>query len=122
MNLASTSPEVGGRNADSGGLGFLDSTKSILELSLDLTPDSTPTSSSAGDAGRSEPAFAVRKGRSGKSKSALGGSAGNGNGVDSIEVRIQQDLGALKGRKGDTGESQPTIIISSMWTTSTYRS
>ncbi|WVQ83854.1 hypothetical protein IAT38_005998 [Cryptococcus sp. DSM 104549] len=93
MNLASTAPDdtQGARSDDSGGLGFLDSTKSILELSLDVSP---PASA---DAGKDVPEPKKRRERGVRKEKA------GGKGVESVQVKVQQDLTALKGRKGDTG-------------------
>lgn len=125
MDLATTSPES--RPTTSSGLGFLDSTKSVLELELILSPspvggsrrdrlglldgssvvDGTATPSTNGK-GRQK-GSALRKSREkekdtdkekGKEKEVV------------IGVKVQQDLTALKGRKGDTGGC---ILLSLLW-------
>ncbi|WVR04250.1 hypothetical protein IAU60_001250 [Kwoniella sp. DSM 27419] len=106
MNLASTSPEITARGTsstpahnDQGGLGFLDSTQSILDLTLDLSSASASASTDLAAPGKSK-----GSGRSGKKgKSGTLSRMGAGAGVESVNVQIMQDLGALKGRKGDTG-------------------
>ncbi|KAK8846569.1 hypothetical protein IAR55_005655 [Kwoniella newhampshirensis] len=99
MNLASTSPEIGPHQTDSGGLGFLDSTSSTLDLSLDLTPE-TGSGSSEAISGKTSTDVPIGHGRRGKNKNSR---KVEDKSVDSVEVRIQQDIGMLKGRGGDTG-------------------
>ncbi|WVW78970.1 hypothetical protein I302_100933 [Kwoniella bestiolae CBS 10118] len=90
MSLASTSPEITKRDDDSGGLGFLNAKESMMEITIDLTPDSL--SHGVG------PGMDLDKKVKGKGK----GKQSN-RGVESVVVKIQQDLGMLKGQKGDTG-------------------
>ncbi|WVF70393.1 hypothetical protein IAT40_005183 [Kwoniella sp. CBS 6097] len=120
MNLASTSPENRPRtlgdaatvtdHADgeggSGGLGFLDSNSSILQLSIDLFPltpavidrkEARVQSEDKRSSGRS------KRGIQKADKRAEAKGKGEGAQKQSVGVLIQQDLGALKGRKGDTG-------------------
>ncbi|OCF40230.1 hypothetical protein I317_05987 [Kwoniella heveanensis CBS 569] len=117
MNLASTSPEIrvqslvdhgnGKANApsdgDSGGLGFLDSNSSILDISIDLlqsasaVPSATAKDHPMGDK-KSTGSRSKRGGVKAEKRIERKSKA-----VESVEVLIQQDLGALKGRKGDTG-------------------
>ena len=89
MNLASTNEDG---IPDTGGLGFLDSSSQILELEILLSPhvataDPTVPSYAGGYDGR--------KRRTGKKEAQAREMR--------IEVKVQQDLMALKGRKGDTG-------------------
>nr|XP_031858685.1 uncharacterized protein CI109_005920 [Kwoniella shandongensis]KAA5525757.1 hypothetical protein CI109_005920 [Kwoniella shandongensis] len=98
MNLASTSPQLGPRDTDTGGLGFLDSSSSILELAIDLTPTLPSDFSEAGPSSGSVVGLGD-KGKRGKKRTAKV----EEKGVESVEVKIQQDLGMLKGRGGDTG-------------------
>ncbi|WWC87374.1 uncharacterized protein L201_002263 [Kwoniella dendrophila CBS 6074] len=108
MSLASTSPELtskgeDSKNNDSGGLGFLSATDSILELSIDLAPPSSsfPISSTMNHSSS----------KRGSRKAKLGVPSGKRE-VESVNVKIQQDIGMLKGQKGDTG--------SVLWRSSLY--
>ncbi|KAK1924505.1 hypothetical protein DB88DRAFT_490695 [Papiliotrema laurentii] len=95
MNLATTQETDEGHT---GGLGFLDSTSSCLEMDVVLRP---PTlDSGAGTI----PASSGRKRKGPKGKSEKE--------EVRLPVRVQQDLTALKGRKGDTG--------SVLWRSSLY--
>ena len=77
---------------DTGGLGFFDRTKAVLEIELEIPP---PTSSLVDDP--------ISRGRNERRRRSHGKMAEKRARV--ISVRLQQDLGALKSRKGDTGES-----------------
>jgi len=89
MNLAST-----GENdiPNTGGLGFLDSSSQILELEILLSPH-VPVVDTATDA--YDATYDGRKRRAGKKSDKAK--------EVRIDVKVQQDLMALKGRKGDTG-------------------
>ncbi|KAK6904237.1 hypothetical protein I203_107753 [Kwoniella mangroviensis CBS 8507] len=92
MSLASTSPETTklAIDDDSGGLGFLNSNESILEITIDLTsppPFNVPVNGGSVNL----------KERGQKKKPPQNRS------VDNVVVRVQQDLGMLKSQKGDTG-------------------
>ncbi len=114
MNLASTSPtessiassnlrsvqgspsqpsdvDCSDSSSSAGGLGFFDSTKPILEIELDLLPASTTLTDPVG-----------KRGGNGAKRSSKAEIDERGK-VQSINVTLQQDLGALKSRKGDTG-------------------
>ncbi|WWC67457.1 uncharacterized protein I206_101365 [Kwoniella pini CBS 10737] len=106
MSLASTSPEIKSQDKDSGGLGFLSSNDSILNINIDLTPPVLPTSE----------ATAVSDGnkRGMKKKAKISSGGESKKIVESVNVQIQQDLGMLKGRGGDTG--------SVLWRSSLYLS
>lgn len=86
--LASQSPR------DKSGLGFIDSTKDVLEIELRIEPGPSvdpaqlQSLSRAGKRGH---------GRRGKEKEKLAG-------LD-IHAELAQDVGALRNRSGDTGES-----------------
>lgn len=106
MDLATTAPES--NSTQSLGLGFLDSTKSILELELVLSPDKISAYDQATSSTAEGSALQSRKklssGRANKTPQRW-----NRKGAEEKElvlsVKLQQDLAALKGRKGDTGES-----------------
>ncbi|WVQ97517.1 hypothetical protein IAU59_004631 [Kwoniella sp. CBS 9459] len=117
MNLASTSPDIRARplddtskgstsalgDADTGGLGFLDSNSSILELSIDLLPAATvasPVINKKDKESGSDKRGGNRSKRTVYKTDKRSESISKGK---SVEVSIQQDLGALKGRRGDTG-------------------
>jgi hypothetical protein len=95
MNLAGTDDHA--LFNQQGGLGFLDSTRSILDIELFLTPHNSlaPASPSSHSSRRA-------KGRA--SKDAKSAPKENNKEIK-IAVQVQQDLAALKGRRGDTGES-----------------
>lgn len=78
------------------GLGYLDLTQSVLELQLDLTIASTKSVEEVDS-------YHQRKDARSRGKRGKKGIEKNKE-VQSVEVRLQQDLTALKGRKGDTGE------------------
>ncbi|WWD00081.1 hypothetical protein V866_006989 [Kwoniella sp. B9012] len=103
MSLASSSPEKTKLAIDdnSGGLGFLNSNESILEISIDLTPP---------------PAFNVPVNDAGVHKRERGQKKKppRNRSVDNVVVKVQQDLGMLKSQKGDTG--------SVLWRSSLYLS
>ena len=65
------------------GLGFFDSTRPVLDIELNLTESRLIHTAKDCD-------NTIQRGN---------------RKVQSVQVRIQQDLGALKSRKGDTGES-----------------
>lgn len=77
------------------GLGYLDSSKAILELEMEIKPLEEPANTSEGSQ------TVKRRGR----KKAV-------DGVRSvvIPISIQQDLGMLKGRTGDTGKHTASFI------------
>lgn len=79
MNLATASPEV---ETAAGGLGFLDGSKPVLEMDLVIQP---PQEGSSGGQ--------LRRGKAAKPavKEVV------------VPLVVQQDLTALKGRRGDTG-------------------
>ncbi|WVQ68750.1 uncharacterized protein L199_006959 [Kwoniella botswanensis] len=92
MSLASASPETTKLAIDdnSGGLGFLNSNESILEITIDLTPlppFDVPVNGSS-----------VHKRERGQKKKPP-----QNRSVDNVVVKVQQDLGMLKSQKGDTG-------------------
>ncbi|WWD08174.1 hypothetical protein V865_006285 [Kwoniella europaea PYCC6329] len=95
MSLASTSPETTELTIDdnSGGLGFLNSNESILEITIDLTPPLPLSSSNVPVNGGS-----VHKRERGQKKKPP-----QNRSVDNVVVKVQQDLGMLKSKKGDTG-------------------
>lgn len=79
------------------GLGYLNMTQSVLELQLDLTsPLKRPVEEIELYHKRKD---AKSRGKRGKKKDVE-----ENKGMQSVDVRLQQDLTALKGRKGDTGE------------------
>jgi hypothetical protein len=97
MDLASTDEDdVTGQ----GGLGFLDSSQAVLQLDLVLKAETTKapiqlqgeTQTSKHKRGRHGARAAVKMQQAQEIH---------------VEVQVQQDLSALKGRKGDTGESRP---------------
>ena len=110
MALANTSPDVStahgpgkASDLDSGGLGFLDSSKTLLEFSWDLSPSTTPELPP-------NPTTAFLA-----TSSPMSGTS-NGNGARKrrptrrkedrsihVEVNLQQDLNMLKATRGDTG-------------------
>ena len=96
MDLATTRED---EVTEQGGLGFLDSTKSMLQIDLLLTPKpaATPTATH-GTTGGAMP----RRGRAGGRAAHRQPQAQE----DVVGVQVQQDLSALKGRKGDTGKSR----------------
>lgn len=117
MELASVSSSSAGYAPDSGGLGFLDSTKSAIEIDWELSPGVHEVDSgiaeTQGEDAASTSGEAHRPGGAGSgSRRRTTGTRGlkrtlpNPAPARSVQVRvtIQQDLGALKGRKGDTGE------------------
>lgn len=85
MQLATVSQET---EEKAGGLGFLDGSKQLLELDLVISAEPTPPVTPPSAAGTG------RKGKGGKPevKDVV------------IPLVVQQDLSALKGRRGDTGE------------------
>ncbi|OXG16162.1 hypothetical protein C366_03866 [Cryptococcus neoformans Tu401-1] len=87
------------------GLGYLDLTQSVLELQLDLTIASTKSVEEVDSYHQRKDARS--RGKRGKKKGIE-----KNKEVQSVEVRLQQDLTALKGRKGDTG--------SVLWRSSLY--
>ncbi|RSH80770.1 hypothetical protein EHS25_007106 [Saitozyma podzolica] len=116
MDLASVSSSSADDAPDSGGLGFLDSTKSAIEIDWELSPGVHEVDSgiveTRGEDAASTSGIASRAGGagSGSRRRTTGARAvkrtrPNPAPVRSVQVRatIQQDLGALKGRKGDTG-------------------
>lgn len=88
MRLATASPEA---ETAAGGLGFLDGSKPLLEMDLVIQP---PQQSSGGGGPQ-------RRGKAPKTsvKEVM------------IPLVVQQDLTALKGRKGDTGERSVSQMI-----------
>jgi hypothetical protein len=117
MDLASVSSSSADDAPDSGGLGFLDSTKSAIEIDWELSPGVHEVDSgiveTRGEDAASTSGIASRAGGagSGSRRRTTGARAvkrtrPNPAPARSVQVRatIQQDLGALKGRKGDTGE------------------
>ncbi|ODN91383.1 hypothetical protein L198_05897 [Cryptococcus wingfieldii CBS 7118] len=92
MSLASVKEESQHENfgKSSEGLGYLDSSQSVLELLIDIEP---PKDSSA------VPEVVYGKGRRRKGTKKEGGK----DSMVSIPVVLNQDLTALRGRKGDTG-------------------
>ena len=94
MDLASTK-DGDDSSRGTGGLGFLDSSSSFLELELILTPKKELLEVS-NDKG-------LRGSTSAKSKKGVKKDAAKEE--VRLNVQIQQDLMALKGRKGDTGMS-----------------
>ncbi|WVN88817.1 uncharacterized protein L203_104031 [Cryptococcus depauperatus CBS 7841] len=92
MNLASIS-EGEGVGQSLIGLGFLDSTQSVLKLSLELAPPLDVITRNA-----SQNQVVKSKGRKQRVKKLQDESR-----VLGIDVQIHQDLTALKGRKGETG-------------------
>ena len=94
MDLASTREDA---VTEQGGLGFLDSTKSVLQIDLLLTlkPADTPIATHEATGGRKP-----RRGRAGGRAAHRQPQAQE----DVVGVQVQQDLSALKGRKGDTGK------------------
>ena len=113
MNLASTSNQDENKripNALPSGLGFLDSTKSTLDVEIVLTPDIPPLEhmeSVGDDLGKSTlisvPARRRRKVYKRTKEVEVQ--------EVKVSVKVQQDLNALKGRKGDTGGSSPYSVI-----------
>ena len=89
MNLATT-----GENdiPDTGGLGFLDSSLQILELEIVLVPEVVVVDPGAATY---TGGYDGRKRRAGRKDERVK--------EVRLEVKVQQDLMALKGRKGDTG-------------------
>ncbi|RXK36806.1 hypothetical protein M231_05890 [Tremella mesenterica] len=104
------------RNHPDSNLGYLDSTNSILSLNFLISSDTFPSNSSIPSSSSSR----VKGGSSGsygntKSRVGLDTSKEKSVGKDiEFEVRLQQDLTALKSRKGDTG--------SVLWRSSFYLS
>ncbi|WWC58955.1 uncharacterized protein I303_101500 [Kwoniella dejecticola CBS 10117] len=98
MSVASTSPEIRTQDTDSGGLGFLNSNESILDITIDLSPPLPP--SSIGSTGFVD---GSKRGIKKKVRSPLPQPQSGKKGMESVTVQIQQDLGMLKGQKGDTG-------------------
>nr|KIR84191.1 hypothetical protein I308_05606 [Cryptococcus tetragattii IND107] len=87
------------------GLGYLNMTQSVLELQLDFTsPLKRPVEEIESYHQRKD---AKSRGKRGKKKDVE-----ENKGMQSVDVRLQQDLTALKGRKGDTG--------SVLWRSSLY--
>jgi hypothetical protein len=88
-NLSQTNSEKP-ESSREGGLGFVDSAKDVMEIELELRrqiPDEIETAAN--------PKFkAVRKPRTKKV---------NTIDMKTVSVRIHQDIGALRNRKGDTG-------------------
>lgn len=71
------------------GLGYLDSSKAILELEMEIKPlEVSPNTSEGSQAGKRRSRKKVAEG----TKAVV------------VPISIQQDLGMLKGRTGDTGE------------------
>ncbi|GFZ44261.1 hypothetical protein JCM24511_01983 [Saitozyma sp. JCM 24511] len=116
MELASVSSSSADDAADSGGLGFLDSTKSAIDIDWELSPGVHEVDSgiaeTQGEDAASTSGGAHRAGGAGSgSRRRTTGARGlkrtlpNPAPARSVQVRatIQQDLGALKGRKGDAG-------------------
>jgi hypothetical protein len=106
MSLATTSKEDnGGGNQDlGGGLGFLDSNKSLLEFEFILT--SAPADASGGPAGTGSRLNKGVGGRSGKR-------VARGKAEQEVRVvaQLQQDLNLLKAAGGDTG----SVLWRSRW-------
>jgi hypothetical protein len=94
------STPASGQNTSGAGLGYVNSTDSILEFDLVLTPPTTIQSSN-GDA------EVGRRGRKSRKEKA-GKIAGE---EVRIALRIQQDLGLLGREKGDTGESNLSTLV-----------
>lgn len=82
------------------GLGYLDTTKSVLELEMELSggPEAAPTDLPSSQSTRRSRQVSKKSGSVTLER------------VKSIPVTIHQDLGMLKGRKGDTGES-PAMLV-----------
>lgn len=95
MNLATTGEDD---ETDKGGLGFLDSAQSILDIELVLTPPPKLDTSFSTNG----PSSTGKRTRIKESKGPKGAQEVR------ISVQVQQDLTALKGRKGDTGEFSTT--------------
>lgn len=96
MNLATTKEDD---HVDKGGLGFLDSTQSVLDIELILTPPISPSETQL--SGRTPK---ISTGTRSKGRDAKGNKRVKGNEREIRGgVQVQQDLTALKGRKGDTG-------------------
>jgi hypothetical protein len=102
MNLATTGEND---SPDTGGLGFLDSSSQILELEIVLAPEVVV----------SDPAVATFTGAYDGRKRRPGKKDERAKEIR-LEVKVQQDLMALKGRKGDTGEFPPIPRVSEYWT------
>ncbi|WVQ75342.1 hypothetical protein IAR50_004961 [Cryptococcus sp. DSM 104548] len=94
MGLASVTEETSHENfgKSSEGLGYLDSSQSVLELLIEIEPPKDLNPSAL-------PLAIQKKGRRRKG----GKKEQRKDGVVSIPVVLNQDLNALKGRKGDTG-------------------
>jgi hypothetical protein len=94
---------IRGTEEDSGGLGYLDPTKPILDLELVLRPpllDRGGTNQGLEVRGKRGRGGALERVREKERK----GKAGEGRGGEVVVcVRVVQDLKSLKGRKGDTG-------------------
>ncbi|WRT65226.1 uncharacterized protein IL334_002169 [Kwoniella shivajii] len=107
MSLASVSSDKSMKDTDphSGGLGFLNSNESVLEITIDLSPPTLTFD----DVKLKLDKRSKRKYKNSSLNSTTGNTAN-----ESISVKIQQDLGMLKGPKGDTG--------SILWRSSLYLS
>jgi hypothetical protein len=112
MDLATTTSES--VSTTPLGLGFLDLNSSMLELDLLISPRRPPSTGSTNDTSGltdSRSLKVVGKGASHRVSKSRGttkdekrrGGGGGGEEI-AISVKLQQDLAALKGRKGDTGE------------------
>ncbi len=88
MRLATASPEV---ETAAGGLGFLDGSKPLLEMDLVIEPPQQSSGGGGHQKGGKAPKASV--------KEVL------------IPLVVQQDLTALKGRKGDTGELSHVVSM-----------
>ena len=96
MGLATTD-ESESDSVQQGGLGFLDPSKAVLQLDIVLKPDVTELPMQFGTA---PPRPRRERGRLGgriEKKTLVAKEVAFG-------IQVQQDLSALKGRKGDTGE------------------
>ena len=110
MDLATTTSES--VSTTPLGLGFLDSNSSMLELDLVISPRDRPSTGSANDIlglTDSRPLKVAGRGASHRVSKSRGTKKdekrqGGGGEEVAISVKLQQDLAALKGRKGDTGE------------------
>jgi hypothetical protein len=98
----SSEQEDGQRNVQ-GGLGFLDSNKAVMQLEFELTAASEPRSPDNSDrrlAGAKSPSI-PRNSHGRRLKHAKHIEHAK---TVAVQATIAQDLGALRNRKGDTGE------------------
>ncbi|KAH6916107.1 hypothetical protein BKA70DRAFT_1419014 [Coprinopsis sp. MPI-PUGE-AT-0042] len=105
------SPSIPNNGGPYHGLGYLDSSKDVLEIGFDLVPADVPTSPELDDVEQKPPLKGRKQRRKGGKQRRKGGKQRRKGGkqrsearvADRIEIQLLQDTTSLRSRKGDTG-------------------